>query len=168
MQLERNVGGHVHVISSSTDHLKEDSTITEQLMAAFQCEWHSDTTELLLELPLFGFPQCSRPCGSSVLDLVSITHFVKGQHPFPFWPQPVLRHRKQVATHPGKRKILVLQTKIQRDSAKESQCLHSEQITALIKIFLNSVEDLVMFPARNVVPTTSLQDCGFVDCSNFY
>lgn len=38
MQLERNVGERVHVMSSSTDHLKKHSTITEQLMAALQCE----------------------------------------------------------------------------------------------------------------------------------
>lgn len=52
MQLGRNVGDHVHVMFSSTDHLKKDSTITEQLMAAFQCEWYHGTTEVLLELPL--------------------------------------------------------------------------------------------------------------------
>ena len=38
MQLERNVGECVHVMTFSTDHLKKDSTITEQLMAAFQHE----------------------------------------------------------------------------------------------------------------------------------
>lgn len=38
MQLERNVGERVHVMSSSTDHLKKHSTITEQLMVALQCE----------------------------------------------------------------------------------------------------------------------------------
>lgn len=38
MQLERNVGEHLHVKSSSPDYLKKDSTITEQLMSAFQCE----------------------------------------------------------------------------------------------------------------------------------
>jgi len=91
-------------MSSFTEHLKKDSTIMEQLMPAFQCEWCNDTTELQLERLYFVFPQCSRPSCSPVLNLASIIHFVKHQRCFCFWPQPVLSQQNgSLPTLPGRR-----------------------------------------------------------------
>lgn len=81
-------------------------------------------TELLLELPLFEILQCSRLCVSTILDLGPIIHFEKGLCP-PFSTK-VLSNRKYVFIHSGRKNILVLQSKMQRQRGKAS---HSKQIT---------------------------------------